>query len=200
MRGPVPGPHHTFLLSSDFEGNLADVFERRVVPEHPSIYLCRPTATDPTLAPAGVELLYVLVPCPTLETGIDWGRELPGFRKRVLDRLTRVGIEDLDGRLLAETVITPEDFKARHNLTQGSAFGLAATLFQSGPFRPTIRSRRYRGLYHVGASVHPGGGVPIVTLGGRMAAAAIETDFASADARRRAAGQQRREPAWSASS
>jgi len=200
VRGPVPGPHHTFLLSSDFESNLADVFERRVVPEHPSIYLCRPTATDPTLAPAGVELLYVLVPCPTLETGIDWGRALPGFRKRVLDRLTRVGIEDLDGRILAETVVTPEDFKARHNLTQGSAFGLAATLFQSGPFRPTIRSRRYRGLYHVGASVHPGGGVPIVTLGGRMAAEAIETDFAPADARRRAAGQRRREPAWSASS
>ena len=74
VRGEIAGPHHTFLLSADFEGNLADIFERRVVPEHPSIYLCRPTATDPTLAPAGVELLYVLVPCPTLQGGIDWGR------------------------------------------------------------------------------------------------------------------------------
>jgi phytoene desaturase len=177
VRGPVPGPHHTFILSGDFEGNLTDVFERRCLPERPSIYVARPTATDPALAPDGAELLYVLVPCPTLEGPVDWTAELPGFRKRVLDRLSRIGIDDLDGRILAETVLTPRDFGARYNLTHGSAFGLAATLFQSGPFRPTVRSSRYRGLYHVGASSHPGGGVPIVTLSGRMAAQAVEEDW-----------------------
>ena len=176
VRGPIAGPHHTFVLSGDFDGNIADVFERRCLPERPSMYVSRPTATDPGLAPDGAELLYVLVPCPTLESGIDWRSELPGFRKRVLDRLSRIGIEDLDGRILAERVLTPEDFGARYNLTHGSAFGLAATLLQSGPFRPTIRSPHYRGLYHVGASSHPGGGVPIVTLSGRMAAQAVEED------------------------
>jgi len=176
VRGPVEGPHHTFLLSGDFEGNLADIFERRRLPERPSIYLSRPTATDPTLAPAGTELLYILVPCPTLDSGVDWKAELPAFRKTVFDRLAGVGIENLDGRALAETVLTPETFGARYNLTAGSAFGLAATLLQSGPFRPTIRSRRYDNLYHVGASSHPGGGVPIVMLSGRMAAEAIEQD------------------------
>jgi phytoene desaturase len=200
VRGEVAAPHHTFLLSEDFEGNLADVFERRVVPERPSVYLCRPTATDSTLAPPGVELLYVLVPCPTLAGGIDWGRALPGFRKAVLDRLARIGVEGLEGRILAETAVTPEDFRARHNLTQGSAFGLAATLLQSGPFRPTIRSPRYRGLYHVGASVHPGGGVPIVTLSGRLAAEAVEADLRRVLGARRAADPGPAEPAWSASS
>lgn len=177
VRGPVPGPHHTFLLSGDFAGNLADVFDRRCLPENPSIYLSRPTATDPTLAPEGTELLYVLVPCPGLDSGVDWPSELPLFRKKVFDRLSRVGLDNLDGRILAETVLTPETFGSRYNLTGGSAFGLAATLLQSGPFRPTIRSRRYRGLYHVGASSHPGGGVPIVMLSGRMAAEAIEEDL-----------------------
>jgi phytoene desaturase len=177
VRGPVEGPHHTFILSSDFEGNLADIFERRCLPEEPSIYLSRPTATDPSLAPSGTELLYILVPCPTRESGIDWRAEMPGFRKKVLDRLSRVGLDNLDERILAETVLTPEDFGARYNLSDGSAFGLAATLLQSGPFRPTIRSRRYRNLYHVGASSHPGGGVPIVTVSGRMAADAIREDW-----------------------
>lgn len=177
VRGPVAGPHHTFILSGDFEGNLADIFERRCLPENPSIYLSRPTATDPSLAPAGTELLYILVPSPGLDSGVDWPAELPSFRKKVFDRLSRVGLDDLDGRVLAETVLTPDTFASRYNLTAGSAFGLAATLLQSGPFRPTIRSRRYRNLYHVGASSHPGGGVPIVMLSGRMAAEAIEEDL-----------------------
>lgn len=176
VRGPVAGPHHTFILSGDFEGNLADIFERRCLPESPSIYLSRPTATDPHLTQDGVELLYVLVPCPTLRSDVDWARELPGFRKRVFDRLTRVGLDDLEGRILAEATLTPEGFGARYNLSHGSAFGLAATLLQSGPFRPPIRSTRYRSLYHVGASSHPGGGVPIVTLAGRLVAEAIERD------------------------
>jgi phytoene dehydrogenase-like protein len=102
---------------------------------------------------------------------------MPGFRKKVFDRLSRVGLDNLDERILAETVLTPQDFGARYNLSHGSAFGLAATLLQSGPFRPTVRSRRYRNLYHAGASSHPGGGVPIVTLSGRMAAEAICEDW-----------------------
>ena len=178
VRRRIEGPHHTFILSGDFEGNLADIFDRRCLPEHPSIYLSRPTASDPSLAPPGVELLYVLVPTPTLASGVDWPRELPGFRKRVFDRLSAAGLEDLDPDIVAETVLTPQTFGCRYNLSWGSAFGLAATLLQSGPFRPTIRSRRYRGLYHAGASSHPGGGVPMVTLAGRMVALAVETDSA----------------------
>jgi phytoene desaturase len=199
-RRRVQGPHHTFILSGDFAGNLGDIFDRRCLPENPSIYLSRPTATDPSLAPAGTELLYVLVPTPTLDSGIDWPRELPGFRKRVFDRLGAAGLDDLQRDIVAETALTPETFGTRYNLSRGSAFGLAATLLQSGPFRPTIRSRRYRRLYHAGASSHPGGGVPMVTLAGRMVAEAIEADLsvrrAHAVPRAAAAVPQR---AWSGS-
>jgi phytoene desaturase len=177
VRGPLEGPHHQFLLARDFRENLADIFERRRLPRDPSVYVSRPTATDPSRAPAGTELLYVLVPTPTLDSNVSWADELPAFRERVLGRLTRAGFPDLSGRILAEVTLTPESFGVRYNLSHGSAFGLAATLLQSGPFRPSIRSRRYAGLYHVGASVHPGGGVPIVTTAGRMAAEAIMHDY-----------------------
>jgi phytoene desaturase len=187
VRGPVEGPHHTFILSGDFEGNLADIFQHRRLPAAPSIYVSRATASDPGMAGDGVELLYVLVPCPTLESDVDWAGELPGFRKVVFDRLTRIGLEGLDDRIVAETVLTPEDFASRYNLENGSAFGLAATLFQSGPFRPTIRSARYPNLFHVGASSHPGGGVPIVMLSGRLVAEAVEREFGPVP--RRAAGR-----------
>jgi phytoene desaturase len=179
VRGPCEGPHHQFLLAQDFEGNLDDIFQHRRLPRDPSIYVSRPTATDPSLAPAGTELLYVLVPTPTLESHVNWSAELPEFRERVLARLERAGFAGLSSRILAETTLTPETFGRRYNLSHGSAFGLAATLLQSGPFRPTIRSRRFAGLYHVGASVHPGGGVPIVTTAGRMVAEAIARDHAS---------------------
>ena len=139
----------------------------------------------------------MLVPSPGLDSGVDWRRELPGFRKRVLDRLTQVGLDDLERDVVAEATLTPESFGTRYNLTQGSAFGLAATLLQSGPFRPTIRSRRYAGLYHAGASSHPGGGVSIVTLGGRMAAEAIVSDFARPRARVPRSERLTEQAAWS---
>jgi phytoene desaturase len=179
VRGRFEGPHHQFLLSGDFQGNLDDIFRRRRLPADPSIYVSRPTATDPSLAPTGTELLYVLVPTPTLESSVDWHAELPAFRERVFTQLARAGFADLSERIVAEATLTPETFGRRYNLTHGSAFGLAATLLQSGPFRPTIRSRRYADLYHVGASVHPGGGVPIVTTAGRMVANAILQDHAA---------------------
>jgi len=166
--------------TGDFDGNLADIFERRRLPRDPSIYVSRPTATEPEITGDGTELLYVLVPCPTLEGGVDWARELPAFRARVLARLGRIGLPDVGGRIVAERVLTPETFATRYNLAHGSAFGLAATLFQSGPFRPTIRSARYANLYHAGASSHPGGGVPIVTLSGRLVAEAVEREFGPA--------------------
>jgi phytoene desaturase len=176
VRRRIEGPHHTFLLADDFEGNLSDIFDRRRMPATPSIYVSRPTATDPGLAPAGTELLYVLVPAPTLASGVDWQAETPVLRARVFDRLGALGLEGLERDVVAEATLTPETFARRYNLTEGSAFGLAATLFQSGPFRPTIRSRRWAGLYHVGASSHPGGGVPIVTLSGQLAAEAACED------------------------
>lgn len=185
VRRRIEGPHHTFLLSGDFEGNLADLFTRRRLPDAPSIYVSRPTATDPSLAPEGIELLYVLVPSPTLRSGVDWAYELPGFRKRVLDRLALIGLGDLERDIVAETVLTPQTFADRYNVMHGSAFGLAATLVQSGPFRPSIRSRAHAGLYYAGASSHPGGGVPIVTLGGAMVAAAIAADHAHSSSRAR---------------
>ncbi len=127
VRGAVRGPHHSSSSRGTSGATSTTSSSIGAFPPDPSIYVSRPTATDPSLAPAGVELVYVLVPTPTLESGVDWHAELPAFRERAFARLARAGFADLSGRIVAETTLTPETFGRRYNLSHGSAFGLAAT-------------------------------------------------------------------------
>jgi phytoene desaturase len=103
----------------------------------------------------------------------DWESESRKARDKVLDRLSRHGVEIEPTRIVAEEVLTPVDWRDRFGLYDGSAFGAAHSLSQIGPFRARNYSRAVEGLYYVGASTTPGTGMPMVVLGGKLTAERI---------------------------
>jgi len=181
IRGRVEGlRHHTIFLPDDFRDTFADLLRRRRIPEQLAFYISVPTDTDPALAPPGDTAAFALVPTPRLsELGsVDWSALIAATRGRVFERLRAHGIALDPARIAVERVWTPEEWRVRFGLHDGSAFGAAHSLFQLGPFRPPNRDRRVRGLYYVGASTTPGTGVPMVALGGEMVARRVLEDAA----------------------
>lgn len=179
--------HHEVLLSTDFKSTLDDIIRHKVLPRDPALYVCIPTRTDPSLAPPGHDVVYVLTPCPHLDGPVDWEREGPRLRETVIGKLERAGLCGLRHKIVFEREFTPMDFERLYGCYRGSAFGLSPRFFQSSYFRPQMHSEEVEGLYFAGAGTHPGGGVPMVLTSGRLAAETVLADHA-VTARRASAG------------
>jgi phytoene desaturase len=153
-------PHHTILLGPRYRGLIKDIFRAKRLADDMSLYLHRPTATDPSLAPAGCDAFYVLAPVPNLDAGVDWTLEAEPYRRRVARRLAETVLPDFERDIVTSRVTTPLDFERDLCAMKGAAFGLEPILSQSAWFRPHNESEDVRGLYLVGAGTHPGAGVP----------------------------------------
>ncbi len=153
-------PHHMILLGPRYKGLLADIFDRKVLAEDFSLYLHRPTATDPSMAPPGNDAFYVLSPVPNLVSGIDWRVQAEPYRKAIEQSLEATALPGLSDALATSRMLTPLDFSERLTSVEGAAFGLEPVLWQTAWFRPHNRSEELPGLYLVGAGTHPGAGLP----------------------------------------
>ena len=166
--------HNMIVLSDNYEQILDDICVKQILPRDPAMHVCIPTLTDKSLAPEGHDVVYVLVPCPNTLGKIDWKRQGPLLRDRVIDKLEATGLPGLREKIVFERIFTPDDFEKTYGCFAGAAFsGLTPSFMQSAYFRPHSRSEDIRNLYFVGASTHPGGGVPIVLTSGRLAAEEI---------------------------
>ena len=152
--------HHDIILSHRYRELLEDIFTRKVLAEDFSLYLHRPTATDPSMAPEGCDAFYALIPVPHNASGIDWSIEAPRFRDRIMQFLEQNYLPGLSAHLATERVFTPADFEGRLNSYLGSAFSVEPVLTQSAWFRPHNRSEDVENLYFTGAGTHPGAGLP----------------------------------------
>lgn len=152
--------HHDIILSHRYRELLEDIFTHKILADDFSLYLHRPTATDPSMAPEGCDAFYVLAPVPNNASGIDWKTEGPRFKKRIMDFLEKNYLPDLSKHLATERLFTPADFEDRLNSYLGSAFSIEPILTQSAWFRPHNRSEDVRNLYFTGAGTHPGAGLP----------------------------------------
>ena len=160
--------HHTILLGPRYRELLADIFDRKLLAEDFSLYLHRPTATDPALAPPGCDAFYVLSPVPHLQSGTDWRTTAEPYRRKLQQRLQDTLLPNLDEELVTSHLLTPQDFQDRLSSFRGAAFGLEPVLTQSAWFRPHNRSEEIDRLYLVGAGTHPGAGLPGVLSSARI--------------------------------
>ncbi|GAA1959105.1 phytoene desaturase family protein [Microbacterium deminutum] len=185
VEGPLPQlAHHTLLFAEDWRANFDDIFGRHPrVPQPASLYVCRPSATDPRVAPAGHENLFVLVPVPADPLlgrgGID-GDGSPAIETaadRVIAQLASwCAIPDLSERIVVRRTVAPGDFAADLHAWRGNALGLAHTLGQSAVFRPRNASRKVEGLSYAGASTLPGIGLPMCLISAELVVKRLRGD------------------------
>jgi phytoene desaturase len=168
--------HHTIFFSRDYPAEFRAIFDLGVPAPDPTIYVSTTARSDAAHAPPGHLNLFVLVNAPALGARFDWQREARGYRDLVVRALERAGLEDLEQHIRFERLITPADWAERYRAWRGSIYGPSSNNRMAAFLRPPLRSPDVRGLYFVGGSTHPGGGIPLVLLGGRAVAAAIAKD------------------------
>jgi len=160
--------HHTILLGPRYRGLLDDIFEKKVLADDFSLYLHRPTATDPALAPEGCDTFYVLSPVPHLGSGTDWAEERERYRARIEKVLEQALMPGLSKEIVVSETLDPQGFQDQLSSFRGAAFGMEPVLTQSAYFRPHNKSEDVENLFLVGAGTHPGAGVPGVLSSARV--------------------------------
>ncbi|MFO1167933.1 MAG: phytoene desaturase [Rhodoblastus sp.] len=160
--------HHSILFGPRYRGLLNDIFVDHKLADDFSLYLHRPSASDPSVAPEGHDAFYVLSPVPNLNADVDWSTEAEVYRKRVEAYLEATVLPDLSKHIVASRMTTPIDFRDRLLSWEGAAFGMEPILTQSAWFRPHNKSDDIEGLYLVGAGTHPGAGLPGVLSSARI--------------------------------
>ncbi|WP_106814631.1 phytoene desaturase family protein [Microbacterium timonense] len=185
VEGSLPQlAHHTLLFTRDWRGNFDDIFGRRPrIPDPASLYVCRPSATDSTVAPPGHENLFVLVPVPADPSlgrgGVDGSGDpaVEAAADRVIAQIADwCGIPDLADRVVARRTVAPGDFADEFGAWRGNALGLAHTLRQSALFRPRNASRKVAGLAYAGASTLPGIGLPMCLISAELVVKRLRGD------------------------
>ncbi|MEL6821680.1 MAG: hypothetical protein AAFP70_07970 [Calditrichota bacterium] len=160
--------HHNILFSEDYRNEFRQIFEGKTIPDDPTVYVSITSRSDASHAPSGRENWFVLLNMPYLN-GQDWKQAVPQMRSAVLKRLRKNGL-DIASSIEIEKVITPEDFYRKYGSNRGSIYGISSNRRSTAFKRPANRSRQVDGLFFAGGSSHPGGGVPLVILSGKMCA------------------------------
>ncbi len=160
--------HHTIWLGQRYRELLTEIFKGSSLPEDFSLYLHRPTATDPSFAPEGCDSFYVLAPVPNLNAGIDWATQGAILRNRIIESMSQTMLPDLERHLVTDFFMTPEDFANDYLSEGGAGFSVAPLFSQSAWFRYHNKSEGPENLFLVGAGTHPGAGLPGVVSSAKV--------------------------------
>jgi phytoene desaturase len=159
--------HHNLLFSKDWKHNFAQIFDQPAWPDDPSLYVCAPSKTDPSVAPKGHENMFVLVP---IAPGLTYTqKQLDKYAEKVLETMElEMKLPNLRENIVFKELFSVKEFKERYNSQDGTALGLAHTLKQTAIFRPNNVSKKVKDLYYVGAGTNPGIGMPITLISAEL--------------------------------
>ena len=190
VRGELPQlAHHTLMFTQDWKANFEKIFGRNPsVPDPASLYICRPSATDPDAAPDGHENLFVLVPVPS-DPGLGRGGvgrsgdpRIEAMADTVIDQIAKwAAIPDLAERITVRRTVGPQDFVDDLNSWQGTLLGPAHVLKQSAFFRGTNASRKVDGLLYAGGSTLPGIGLPMCLISAELVLKRLRGDTSTGE-------------------
>lgn len=170
--------HHNIFFNRDYRREFVDIFRRGIPPQEPTVYVAITSKSDPDHAPPGCENWFVLVNAPALGPAFDWERNASAYRTLVLETLARYGL-DVRRRIRVEHMLTPVDIRRLTGAWRGALYGLSSNQALHAFRRPHNRCLDVQGLYFVGGTTHPGGGVPMVALSGKIVAEMVGADFRS---------------------
>jgi phytoene desaturase len=187
VEGSLPQlPHHSLFFTSDWKANFGSIFGDARIPDPASVYVCKPSETDPSVAPAGHENLFVLVPVPadvTIGAGGDDGHGAEQVERAADAAIDQVAawadIPDLRERIRVRHTVGPDDFATRYHAWRGGALGLEHTLRQSAFFRPGNTSAKVDGLLYAGATTVPGVGLPMCLISAELVLKRLTGDRSS---------------------
>jgi phytoene desaturase len=161
--------HHNIFFSDDYKAEFDALFQKKRPAENPTIYICATSRTDETQAPTDHENLFILVNAPYTSRQTDWQTEAKPYRDLIIKTLEKFGLDGLEDSLDYEQIITPADFETKYRANRGSIYGLSSNGIFSAFLRPPNKARKIENLYFVGGATHPGGGIPLVLLSGKLA-------------------------------
>lgn len=168
--------HHNIFFSNDYRREFEQIFKQGQPPDDPTIYLAITSKSDVQDAPPGCENWFILVNAPALDERYDWEANKQAYGERVLAKLAKVGLA-VNGRIRHQTIFTPHDLARQTGAWRGALYGASANSRWTTFRRPHNRCPDFRGLYFAGGTTHPGGGVPMVTLSGGVAARLLLQDL-----------------------
>lgn len=189
MDRQIPELHtHNVFLADEYQDSFDDIFKRQLIPKEPSFYVNVPSRVDATAAPTGKDAIVVLVPVGHLleggasegldpESRQDWDAMVDKAREAVLTTVEARTGASIRRHIQKEILNTPASWKTEFNLDKGAILGLSHSFFNVLSFRPSTKHASIKSLYFVGASTHPGTGVPIVLAGSKMTSGQILDDL-----------------------
>jgi phytoene dehydrogenase-like protein len=176
VRGQHPQlAHHNIFFSADYAREFDEIFRQGLPPREPTIYVAitaRATAQD---APPGAENWFVLVNAPALSSEWDWRENAAAYSERILNQLAQRGL-DVRAQIELQRILTPLDLEQASGAWRGALYGGSSNNRWAAFRRPHNRAPHVRGLYFCGGTAHPGGGVPMVTLSGKVASQMLLED------------------------
>jgi phytoene desaturase len=168
--------HHNIFFSEDYRAEFKAIFQHHLPAENPTIYVAITSKTDANHAPENRENWFILVNAPALSEKFDWKTEAVSYSNRIMETLAQRGF-DIRDRIQVEYVFTPEDLQQMTGAWRGALYGPSPNNRWAAFRRPHNRSSILKGLYFTGGTTHPGGGVPMVTLSGKVTAELVLQDL-----------------------
>jgi phytoene desaturase len=171
--------HHTIWMGARYKELLADIYDRKILADDFSLYIHRPTATDPSFAPENCDSFYVLCPVPNLLGTVDWSKEGVALRDRIVRALENTIMPELSSCIEEDFWMTPEEFQKNYKSMHGSGFSISPIFSQSAWFRYHNRDPHIKNLYLTGAGTHPGAGIPGVLSSAKVVENIIKEELSS---------------------